>query len=190
MTGNIKRIGEKNITEKALYRSVYKSLGMKARWNKNLSAEYMKEHTTSEKLLYHPFWAVKNLVVADRPPFPPRKIPRMIFVDAVSGYRGIFSHVPVLTDEEAGEGQIVAPYIMEEDLHKYAEDVRKKQIDKQYLLKKPGHETVETTLVYLPIYEVKVKSPEVEGTFYINANTGESEQFLSERWRDGKDLIH
>src|SRR5699024_9370415 len=105
-------------------------------------------------------------------------------------YRGIFSHVPVLTDEEAGEGQIVAPYIMEEDLHKYAEDVRKKQIDKQYLLKKPGHETVETTFVYLPIYEVKVKSSEVDRTFYINANTGESEQFLSERWRDGKDLIH
>jgi len=113
----------------------------------------------------------------------------MIFVDAVSGYRCIFSHVPAIREEEADADQIIAPYIMEEDVHKYAKDVRKKQIDKQYLLKKPDDEVLETSLVYLPIFKVVIESNEVDGTFYINAITGEHEKYLSERWNDGKDLM-
>ena len=183
----IKRIGSRNISEKALYRAMYKSLGIKVKMNKTITPEHLKSHTTAKTLIHHPFWMVKSMVLADRPPFPPRKIPRMIFVDAVSGYRGIFSHVPPVTEEEAGEK--VDPYIMEEDLQKYVDDVRKRQIDKQYMLKKPRHETVETSLAYLPVYEVKVESAEVDETFHINANTGESEGFLSERWRSGKDLL-
>lgn len=168
---------------------MYKSLGMKARLNKTITADYLKEHTTSSSLLYHPFWMVKNLVVADRPPFPPKKIPRMIFVDAVSGYRGIFSHVPPVSEEAVDEGLIVQPFIQENEVDRYTEDVRAKQINKQYLLKKPRHEQVETALVYLPIYKVVVESNEINKIFYINGNTGESERFLSERWKSGKDLI-
>jgi|SRR5699024_1651026 len=185
----IKRIGTTYISEKELYKSIYISLGMKARMNKTITADYLKKHTTSESLLYHPFWMVKNLILADRPPFPPKKIPRMIFVDAVSGYRGIFSHVPPVSEEAVVDGVIVEPVIQENEVDKYAEDVRRKQIDKQYLLKKPRQEIVETSMVYLPIYKVVVDSVVVKRTFYINGNTGESEQFLSERWSSGKDLI-
>ncbi|MCD2137896.1 hypothetical protein [Salinicoccus halitifaciens] len=183
----IKRIGSKNISEKALYRAIYKSLGLKARMNKTITPGHLQSHTVSKTLIHHPFWMVKSMVLADRPPFPPRKIPRMIFVDAVSGYRGIFSHVPPVTEEAPGEK--IEPHITEEDLQKYVDDVRKRQIDKQYMLKKPRHETVETTLAHLPVYEVKVESAEVDETFYINANTGEDEQFLSERWTSKKDLL-
>lgn len=185
----IKRIGKTHISEKELYQSIYKSLGMKARLNKTINADYLKKNTTSATLLYHPFWMVKNLVLADRPPFPPKKIPRMIFIDAVSGYRGIFSHVPPVSEEAVDEEKIVEALIREEAVDQYAEDVRAKQIDKQYLLKKPRHEALETALVYLPIHKVVVESAEVNKTFYINGNTGESEQFLSERWKNGKDLI-
>ena len=162
---------------------------MKARLNKTINADYLKKNTTSATLLYHPFWMVKNLVLADRPPFPPKKIPRMIFIDAVSGYRGIFSHVPPVSEEAVGDRLVVEPVIQENEVGKYAEDVRRKQIDKQYLLKKPRHKIVETSMVYLPIYKVVVDSAEVDRTFYINGNTGESEQFLSGRWESGKDLI-
>lgn len=185
----IKRIGTTYISEKKLYKSIYKSLGLKVRMNKTITVDYLKKHTTSKSLLYHPFWMVKNMVLADRPPFPPKKIPSMIFVDAVSGYRGIFSHVSPVSEESVDDGAIVEPSIREAEVDRYIEDVRTKQINKQYLLKKPRHEIVETSMAYLPIYKVVVGSPEVNKTFYINGNTGESEQFLSERWHSGKDLI-
>lgn len=189
MTERIKRIGNHNISEKTLYTSIYKSIGLKAKLNSTITKDYIKSHSADVRLLYHPFWMIKNLVVADRPPFPPKKIPRIIFVDAVSGYRGIFSHVPPVTEEEAGDEQIVSPYIGKNDVGRYAEDVREKQINKQYMLKKPNHEHLETSLVYLPIYKVTVGSDEIDQTFYINGNTGESEQFLSDRWLNGKDLL-
>ncbi|CAM4333410.1 hypothetical protein [Lacicoccus alkaliphilus] len=190
MTQTIKRIGEKNITEEKLIKSVYKSLGAKERFTRRVDTSYIRAHITGQELIHHPFWMVKSLIVAARPPFPPKKIPRMIFIDAVSGYRGIFSHVPTITEEEAADGSIAAPFLRnEEDIDIYIRHVQEKQINKQYLLKKPEHEVVEKTLAHLPIFKVRVESAEINDVFYINANTGESEAFLSERWRSKKDLL-
>lgn len=189
MTQTIKRIGEKNITEDKLIKSIYKSLGAKQKLSRRINTSYIRAHITDQELIYHPFWMVKSLIVAARPPFPPKKIPRMIFIDAVSGYRGIFSHVPPIT-EEAADGSIVPPFLQnEEDIDIYIRHVQEKQINKQYLLKKPEHEIVERTLAHLPIFKVSVESAEINDVFYINANTGESEDFLSERWRSKKDLL-
>lgn len=189
---NIKRIGDghNDISGSKLYKAVYKSLGLKDRLSKSVNQEYIREHIHHEELMYHPFWMVKNLVVAERPPFASKKIPRIIFVDAVSGYRGIFSHVPPLTEEEVNVRQLTSLQIdSEEAVSKYIKDVQVKQINRSYVLKKPLHEVQETSLVYLPIWKVKLKSNEINRTFFINKNTGESEQFLSERWRNGKDLL-
>lgn len=151
----------------------------------------MARRSKFKKLIHHPFWMVKSLIVAARPPFPPRKIPRMIFIDAVSGYRGIFSHVPPVTEEEAAYDTVVEPFLESEaDIAAYIRDVQERQINRQYMLKKPEHEVIDRTLVYLPIYKVRVESDEIDDVFYINANTGESENFLSGRWRNGEDLLN
>lgn len=189
---NIKRIGDgqNDISGPKLYKAVYKSLGLKGKLSKRVNQDYIREHVHHEELIYHPFWMVKNLVVAERPPFASKKIPRIIFVDAVSGYRGIFSHVPPLTDEAVDDGQLTSLQIdSEEAVSKYIKDVQVKQINRSYILKKPLHEIKETSLVYLPIWKVRLKSSEFNRTFFINKNTGESEQFLSERWWNGKDLL-
>lgn len=190
MTQTIKRIGEKNINEDKLIKSIYKSLGAKQKLSRRIDASYIRAHITDQELIYHPFWMVKSLIIAARPPFPPKKIPRMIFIDAVSGYRGIFSHVPPITKEEAADGSITTPFLRsEEDIDIYIRHVQEKQINKQYLLKKPEHEVVERTLAHLPLFKIRVESAEISGTFYINANTGEPEDFLSERWAGRKDLL-
>lgn len=186
---NIKRIGDKNISETTLYKSIYKSLGMRQKISRTINPDYIRAHITESELIYHPFWMAKNLIVAARPPFSPKKIPRIIFVDAVSGYRGLFSHVPPISEETVGNKELTVPRVTEEDVEIYIKDVQEKQINRSYILKKPTHENKETLLVYLPIWKVRIKSSELNSTFYINGNTGESEQFISERWWNGKDLI-
>lgn len=185
----ISRIGDKNISDARLYKSIYKTLGIQQKLNQTVNPDYVRDHTTRKEMRYHPFWMAKNLIVADRPPFPPKKIPRIIFVDAVSGYRGLFSHVPPINTESIADKMLTASQITEEHVDRYIKDVQEKQINRSYILKKPRHENKATELVYLPIWEVTVRSSELDHTFYINGNTGESEQFISERWRNGKDLL-
>jgi hypothetical protein len=186
----IRRIGNRLISETLLYKSIYKSLGVKEKMNKSVNIDYIRENMTDKELTYHPFWIVKNLVIAERPPFPSKKMPNVIFIDAVSGYRGLFSKIPPVIEEKV-EGNTLAPLRIskEEVVSKYVKNVQEKQINRSYILKKPLHEVKEVSLVYLPIWKVRVKSDEINETFYINGNTGESEKFMSERWKSGKDLL-
>lgn len=188
-TIDIQRIGTNTISDKVLYKSIYKKLSVKQKVNKSVTPEYIEQHTTHKEMIYHPIWMIKNMVVAGRPPFPPKKIPRVIFVDAVSGYRGLFSHVPHLINAQADDSQMVEPVIDEASLDKYISDVRTKQINRSYMLKKPDHTLEGTSLTYLPLWKVTVASDFINHVFYINANTGEDEQFMSDRWKSRKDLI-
>lgn len=79
--------------------------------------------------------------------------------------------------------------IPEEELEKYIKNVQRKQINRSYVLKKPLHEVKEISLIYLPIWKVKVKGNNIKEALYINGNSGESEKFMSERWKNGKDLL-
>lgn len=186
----IQRIGNKLISETVLYKSIYKSLRVKEKINKSVNIDYIRKNMTEKELIYHPFWIAKNLVIAERPPFPSKKMPNVIFIDAVSGYRGLFSKIPSIIKEEV-RGDNLAPLRIkqEEEVKKYIKNVQEKQINRSYILKKPLHEVKEVSLVYLPIWKVKVEGDEIDETFYINGNTGESERFMSERWKSGKDLL-
>ncbi|GAB3793254.1 hypothetical protein [Virgibacillus kimchii] len=186
----VQRIGKKLISESAIYTSIYKSLGVKGKFNQSVNPGYIQKHTVEKDLIYHPFWIAKNLVIAERPPFPSKKMPNIIFVDAVSGYRGLFSTIPPVAEEEVEPTALIPLRINnKEDVNKYIKNVQEKQINRSYILKKPVHEVKEVSLVYLPIWKVKVKAAEINDTFYINGNTGESEKFMSERWKSGNDLL-
>lgn len=185
----IDRIGTKTISDELLFKSVYKSIGLTRKFNKSLNPDYIKKHLNKKELLYHPFWIVKNLVIAERPPFPPKIMPNIIFIDAVSGYRGLFTTIPPLTEEEVDMDVLVEPQITEDMLEKYIQNVQQRQINRSYILKKPLHEVKEISLVYLPIWKVQVRGELVYETFYINGNSGDSEKFMSERWRNKKDLL-
>ncbi|WP_010530309.1 hypothetical protein [Lentibacillus jeotgali] len=189
--GTIKVIGDDVIvSENALYKYIYKAAGMKARVNSSINEHYLRQNAKTCELIYHPFWLAKTLVVADRPPFPPRIQPNIIFVDAVSGYRGVFSKVPPIHDQEIGHSSLIESNIADkEDAERYVINVQEKQMNPSYILKKPRHEIRELFLVYLPLWKVAILSGLVNETFFINGNTGESEKFMSERWQSMKDFL-
>jgi hypothetical protein len=54
------------------------------------------------------------------------------------------------------------------------------------LLKKPKHQIVELCLLYLPLWKVNVQSNQLQEIIYINANTGESEDYMSKQWKTEK----
>ncbi|MFS0671578.1 hypothetical protein [Ornithinibacillus sp. 179-J 7C1 HS] len=188
---SIQRIGVGNIINEAeIYSFIYKSLGIGYKLNKNINENYLRDFTSEKTLIYHPFYIAKTVVLAERPPFPPKKTPNLIFVDGVSGYRGVFSKVPPITEEEVEEDFLVPVRIPDDKAAlQYIKDVQQNQINRSYVLKKPLHDIKGVTLHYLPIWKVVVNSGYIKDVFFINANTGESEKYLSSRWRNGKDLL-
>ncbi|WP_188207249.1 hypothetical protein [Alkalibacillus aidingensis] len=178
------------VTEDNVHHFTYKNLSLKNKLNTSINKEYVKQHIQNKEFIFHPFWVAKTLIVAERPPFPPKKTPNVIFVDAVSGYRGVFSKIPGLHELEVDEDQLVEMKIdRKNSAHLYIKDVQEKQINRSYILKKPKHEVLELLPVYLPMWKVTVQSEFINDTVYINANTGESEKYLSERWYNRKDLL-
>lgn len=75
-------------------------------------------------------WVAKMLVIAERKPFPPRVTPNMGFVDAVSGYRGLFTSVPPFQSVNS-DGLVARPILQSEDqLQPYIQDLQS-QINKK-----------------------------------------------------------
>lgn len=176
----------KLISEDKLYLYMYKALKWSQKMNKEINSTFLKNHITDKELFYHPLWIAKTLVIAGRRPFPPKKIPKMIFVDAISGYRGMLSTVPQTVSIHVKPEHLTNIGIIEEDVKKYIKDVQEKQINRSYVLKKPDHKLIELSLVYLPLWRVNVKSDMLNKEFIINANTGESEEYMVTFWQENK----
>jgi len=189
MKTTITMLGKKEIISgEKLYLYLYKSLKWSDKMKKDINRNNLKKHVTSKELFYHPLWIAKTLIIAERFPFPPKKIPRMIFVDAISGYRGMLSTVPHTTEVKLEKSQMIKNRITEEQVHKYIKDVQEKQINRSYILKKPKHRMIELTLVYLPLWRVNVHSDIIKKEFIINANTGESEEYMVRFYEKNKQM--
>src|SRR5699024_4853490 len=107
MTQSNKRSGEKKITGEGLYKAANQAMGCKTSVNRKVGIRYIQDNLVGETVIYHRIWLVESVIVAARPPFRPKTIPRIIFVDGVSGYRGVFSHVPPIVDETVDSSQAV-----------------------------------------------------------------------------------
>ncbi|WP_147803720.1 hypothetical protein [Alkalicoccus halolimnae] len=171
------------IREEELASCIYKSLKMTDKWRREVNAASIKKQMIEAEFIFHPMWIVKTLVIAERRPFPSKVMPNMLFIDSVSGYRGLFSKVPEMKGTDAESAQLRKPAISrQEAVDKYVPDIQQKQINRSYILKKPKHELEKIELVYLPLWKVKVRFDGSVKTYYINANTGESEALVSELW--------
>ncbi|MBN8235594.1 hypothetical protein JF544_10070 [Halobacillus kuroshimensis] len=148
-----------------------------------MNEEAIEQGITKLEKMYHPMWIVKMLVIADRKPFPSKVKPNMAFIDGRSGYRGLFPNVPPITQKEVLDSKVRSADITKQDvLNKYVTDIQEKQINRNYVLKKPRYDIKEIEVVYLPLWKVEVDSPYLTKTFVINGNTGESEDLLFELW--------
>ncbi|ARI77885.1 hypothetical protein [Halobacillus mangrovi] len=180
---NVSILGEESIMEKDLPEHMYKNLKPSLKWNRQLNEETLKQGITKKEKIYHPMWIVKMLIIADRKPFPPKIKPNMAFIDAVSGYRGLFPNVPPITPTEVSDSKVRRAEITKQELlSKYIVDVQDKQINRNYILKKPRYEIKAIDLVYLPLWKVDVDTNFLTKTFIINGNTGESEELLLKLW--------
>lgn len=185
----IEQLGEQTVEAHELPGFIKKSLGIKGKFNPGVSERAIKDDIHTAEVIYHPMWIVQNTVVATRRPFKPKRIPHIIFVDAVSGYRGLLSTVPYISETAVEKDKIISHIIDAQAVEHYIKDVQNNQIDRSYVLKKPGHERSEPRLVHLPLWKVEMKGRSGREIHYINANTGDSEDFMSSRWASGVDLM-
>lgn len=179
------------ISDEKLIKGMYKSLKWSVRLRRLINEKELKQSITNKQLIYHPLWVAKLIVIADRKPFNPKKTPMMAFVDGVSGYRGLFATNPKIeTATNIMSSQRTKPVIHDEnEVLKYITDVQQKQINRSYVLKKPNHKVVDFFLAYLPIWIVDISHNKIKQQFIINANTGESEQYMAGLWKTKERLI-
>lgn len=165
------------LQSKALLRALRQELGSKKR--RSLTALY--QTVTSQKLIYHPLWLGKVLTLAARPPFPPKKTPNLVFVDAVSGYRGVLERIPTLEEGTPDDGQYVQPVIdLNEVARQYVQSVLH-TINRGYVLKKPEHQLASLELVLLPLWQISLDL-DTPQRVYLNGVTGESESYMANLW--------
>lgn len=185
----IEQLGEQTVEVNELPGIIKKSLGIRGKFKPGMDESAIAEDIHAAEVVYHPMWIVQNTVVATRRPFKPKRIPNIIFVDAVSGYRGLLSTVPFISETAVEKDRIISHIIDAQAVVQYIKDVQSNQIDRSYVLKKPGHEQSEPRLVHLPLWKVEMKGQTGREIHYINANTGDSENFMSRRWASGVDLM-
>ncbi|TRM12111.1 hypothetical protein FH966_10680 [Lentibacillus cibarius] len=174
--------GDRLIDNNDLYFYVYKSLKLSTKLKKNISVERIKTDTYRKELIFHPMWLAKLLVIADRKPFPPKQVPMICFVDAVSGYRGLSSEFKITKCSTEPTEMKEPKIVKQEDIERYIKDVQNRQINRSYILKKPRHKIVDYSLVYLPLWKIEIDSVLIPEPLILNANTGESEKYLSSQW--------
>ncbi|QSS98810.1 hypothetical protein IMZ31_11915 [Pontibacillus sp. ALD_SL1] len=178
---NVTILGEGKIQETDLSTSIYKSVKPTLRWNRHFTEKTIQEGIKEKTKIYYPMWIVKMLVIADRKPFTPKVKPNMVFIDAITGYRGLFPNIPPTAQKKVHASEVKEAVISKEDLlARYVPDVQDKQINRNYVLKKPRYEIKETELVYLPLWDVELDTSFITKSYYINGNTGESEELMRE----------
>ncbi|HLR97238.1 MAG TPA: hypothetical protein VK053_22135, partial [Jiangellaceae bacterium] len=109
--------------------------------------------TSNGEFLLHPMWIAQAEVIADRPPLRPVVRPTLIFVDAVSEYRGQLTTVPHTQQVDRHASTVHRVRIRDEQrARELVQDVQTQQINRSYVLRKPRHEIRRLELLYLPLW--------------------------------------
>jgi hypothetical protein len=132
------------------------------------------------QLLLHPMWIAWSDVLADRPPFRPVVRPSVIFVDAVSEYRGLLASVPHTQVLGAGPAQVHRATVPRDRAGDLVSDVQQSQINRSYLLRKPRHEVRRLELLHLPVW--RFDPGDGTSPAHVNAVSGADESYLAGRW--------
>ncbi|WP_138418637.1 hypothetical protein [Aquibacillus sediminis] len=171
-----------------LAKLIYKNLPLRDRLKGKINVEYIEKGITEETCYYHPFWTAQLLVIASRKPFASKVSPQMVFVEGMTGYRGILTDVPYTKTETVEKELLLAPHISTiNEVKKYVQDVQQNQINSMYMMKKPTYKLKKLELNYLPFWKVKVETPIVKSEMLLNVNTKENEQYLLKRWKRGRE---
>ena len=122
---------------------------------------------------YKPYWFVKILALAARPPLKPKKIKYVAFVDAVTGFAGLTYSFPQFVKIDTGELNIEKPQVDKHKMMSIINKVTEQQILRKYLLKRPELIINDSELIFLPYLKAKVYAGNTLNTLYINRISGE-----------------
>ena len=124
--------------------------------------------TVEINLCYKKIYFLKVLALASRVPFPPKKVPYVIFYDPETREGGITYEVPESEQIEVDEQLVRQTEFSLEDFEKEQPALIEKYILKQYLLKRPEIELRGSDELYLPYYSCRFEGQEI----LFNAATG------------------
>lgn len=146
-----------------------------SRWRRLLPAGKQKPLDIFDtQYVFVPFWFIKVASYADRIPFPPKVRRYVIYIDAISGERGLTDRFPRTEERDAGEYRVRSPYMKEDTIKPMVDDLVESLILRRYLLKRPSVEVMDPELVYLPHYYVRVRTADEAIRMYaVNALSAE-----------------
>jgi len=142
-----------------------------SRWQRLLPAgKKTPVNIVDTKYVFHPFWFIKAVSYADRIPFPPKVRRYVIYIDAVSGERGLTDRFPQIEQQTAGIHTVRSPQLIKDNIKPLVDDLVESLILRRYLLKRPTVEVMDPELIYLPFYYVRIKvTAETIHIFSVNA---------------------
>ena len=177
--------GGEPVSTDVIVRGARNALGMRRR--ARTSVREVRAVMVASELVHHPMWIAKVLTYADRPPFSPKVTPNAVFVDAVSGYRGVLETMPAMDQPLPERANRPEATIATAEAAKAYVDAVLQKVNRQYMLRKPRHEIAELLQVALPLIRVRL---DLDGgtDVVINGNTGAPETYMASLW--GKDDWH
>ena len=126
------------------------------------------ESRISVELCYKKMYFLKMLALAARTPFPPKKVPYVLFFDSRIGVGGPTPGVPEYKMTEVPDEAVYPDVYDRKGFEAKYDELINKFILKQYLLKRPELKKEGSDEIYLPYYKCTYNGREV----FINAGTG------------------
>lgn len=143
-------------------------------WRRLLLGRKEEVQLLETQYVLHPFWFIKVAAYADRLPFSPKLRRHVLYIDAVTGERGLTDRFPEIEKKTRTGKKIVPPLLKDEDVKQMTEELIENLILRTYLLKRPRIEVAGRELVYLPHYQVRVNVRDGEiHSLSVNALSGE-----------------
>ncbi len=119
---------------------------------------------------YRPFYFVNIEALCDRPPFKPKKVYYVIYIDAVSGRYGLTYVYPNYSSYYAKKEDICSEVFTKHKIEDMLSNIIEKLILRKYVIKRPSLKILNGKMVYIPYYEVKCDGNDI---YLVNILSGE-----------------
>ncbi len=136
-------------------------------WNKYPEFE-------TAKILYYPMWIVFIEGIADRPPFKPKKMQFVGYIDPFLKDSGLIGSIPTWKNLKIDERCIIESpsSVIDESTEKAINKILKQDIRKLFVLKLPKFKVVSKEIIHLPCWVGKLSKVEECKVMAINCING------------------
>jgi hypothetical protein len=149
-------------------------------WQRLLHIKKENVQILEAKPAYYPFWFIKAEAYADRSPFSPKLRRHVLYIDAMTGDRGLTNQFPKIEQKSKTKIDVLSPRFNKEKVDNLINELVEDFILRPYLLKRPTVKIVGKELIYLHYYLVNVKTKsDVRYSLSVNSLSGEIRKNLN-----------